>query len=253
MAGAHRRGMLQMEADVGSLKRTLLLAVAALLCLTAALAIGILLIGRMGPTEGRILGTTAILAGCGLVAVPGTMLLDQARRQRWAAANLAIVAAAAGAMIGSIWFGGDSETFGKTVGTLTMFALATTQVSALQVRRRDGDPPVVRRLFVFSSVLVLGLAATVSVMVWVEAGGGFGRFVGALVILDLLCVALQPILARVRSTGQVYELTVVLASGETHRLSLEAADLGGAVAKAIRRIEREGGSVVGVETRDRVS
>ena len=166
-------------------------------------------------------------------------------------ANLALVATAAGAMIAVIWFGGDSETFGKAVGTVTAFALATTQVSAMETRRQDRDPPVVRSLFVFSSALGLGIAATVSVMLWVEAGGGFGRFVGALVVLDLLCVALQPVLARLRSTPQVYELTVVLASGQTHRLSLEAADLGGAVAKAIRRVEHEGGGVVGVETCDR--
>jgi hypothetical protein len=179
------------------------------------------------------------------------MLLDRGRRPGWAAANLAVVVTAAAVTIGSIWIGGDSETFGKVIGTLDVLAIATTQVSLMEARRQDGDPPVVRRLFWFSSVLALGIAATVAAMIWTESGG-IARFIGALVVLDLLSVALQPVLARLHNPGQEYELTIVLASGETHRLSLEAGDLGGAVAKAIRRTEHEGGSVVGVETRDRV-
>lgn len=230
---------------MGSVRRFLLLAVAALLVVSAALAIAILLIGRMGETEGRILATTAILAGYGLVAVPATMLFDQGRWTRWAAVNVALIAMAATAAIGAMWSGSDSDVVGKTIGTLTVFAVATTQVSALEARRQRRDPPVVSRLFVVSSVLALTAAALFSVMLWAGGGGG-ARFLGALVVLDLLCVALQPVLARLRAAGAVYELVVTDASGTTRRLSVEATGLASAAAKAIRTVEREGGDVTGV-------
>jgi len=58
-------------ADTG--RRLVLLVAAALLCAAAALAIGILLFGEFGATEGRILGTIAILAGYGLAGLPAAM------------------------------------------------------------------------------------------------------------------------------------------------------------------------------------
>jgi hypothetical protein len=60
-------------------KRFVLLAVADLLTAAAALAIGILLFGDFGSTEGRILATTALLAGYGLFALPAAVLRDQRR------------------------------------------------------------------------------------------------------------------------------------------------------------------------------
>ena len=62
-----------------STRRLLLSAVAAVLTLTALLAIGILLFGRFGETEGRILGTTIFLALFGLLSLPAAILLDQKR------------------------------------------------------------------------------------------------------------------------------------------------------------------------------
>jgi uncharacterized membrane protein required for colicin V production len=61
-----------------SLRRGLLLGVAALLSATAALAVAILLFGDVGATEGRILTTTAVLAGSGVLALPVTLLWGRA-------------------------------------------------------------------------------------------------------------------------------------------------------------------------------
>jgi len=55
-------------------RRILLLCVAGLLSASALLAIAILLVGRFGSTEGKILGSTALLAGYGLIALPAVML-----------------------------------------------------------------------------------------------------------------------------------------------------------------------------------
>ena len=236
-------------------RRILLLGVAGLLSASALLAIGILLVGRFGRTEGRILGTTALLAGYGLVALPTVMLLDQGRCRRPALAAASLAAVAAAVAVAGVWSG--SETVGKAVGSLTAFALAGAQVSALVVRRRERDPLLVRRLFAASSVTGLVAAASFAVFIWLQPSGNlFPRLFGALVVLDLLLVALQPVLARARPAGPVHRLQVAVDSGDVVTVTIEGGDLASAAAKAIRGVERDGRRVtrldVALEDRARV-
>ncbi|HVP76175.1 MAG TPA: hypothetical protein VMS63_09145 [Gaiellaceae bacterium] len=228
------------------MKRVLLLGVAALLSLSALLAIAILLAGRFGSTQGKILGSTALLAGYGLVALPAAVLLDQGRCRRLALASASLAAAAAAVALAGVWSG--SETAGKAVGSLTAFALAGAQVSALVARRRERDPLLVRRLFAASCVTGLVAAASFAVFIWLQPSGNlFPRLFGSLLVLDLLLVALQPILARARPAGPVHHLTVRVESGEPVAVRIEGGDLAGAAAKAIRSVERDGRRVVGLE------
>ena len=83
---------MRLPGNVHSGKQGLLLSVAVLLSVSAALAVGILLFGEFGETEGRVLATTGLLAGYGLLALPAAMLLDRRRlpgsrssswRSRW--------------------------------------------------------------------------------------------------------------------------------------------------------------------------
>jgi hypothetical protein len=229
-----------------SRKRTLLYGVACLLTASALLAIGILLVGRFGSTQGKILGSTALLAGYGLVALPAAVLLDQGRSRRLALATASLAAAAAAAALAGIWSG--SETLGKLVGSLTAFTLAGAQVSALLARRRTGDPTAVRRLFTASCATGLVAAAVFAVFIWIQPNGSLlPRLFGSLVVLDLLLVALQPVLARARPVGPTHRLRVVLATGETLEIVGEGGDVPTAVAKAIRRVERSGERVARVE------
>jgi hypothetical protein len=228
-------------------RRVLLLGVAALLCVSALLAIAILLAGHFGSTQGRILGTTALLAGYGIVALPGSILLDRGRSRPLAAATIALAGTGAALALAWLW-GGDSDTFGRPVGTVTLFAAACAQTAALAARRQERDPLVVRRVFAGSCATAVVVAAAGSALVWIQPNGGvFPRLLGALVVLDLLLVALQPLLARARPAAGRQRLRVVLASGEAAEVSIEAGDLGSAVAKAIRAAERGGGRVARVE------
>ena len=195
MSAAAGGAMLDPGAIVRGKKRILLLGVAGLLSATALLAIGILLAGHFGSTQGRILGSTALLAGYGLLALPAVVLLDQGRCRRLALASASLAAAGAAVALAGIW--SDSETLGKTVGSVTAFALAGTQISALIARRRRADPHVVRRLFAVSSGTAVVAASLFAVLVWTQPNGSLApRLLGSLVVLDLLLVALQPILAR---------------------------------------------------------
>jgi hypothetical protein len=229
-------------------RRILLLVVAGLLTASALLAIGILLMGRFGSTEGRILGTTALLAGYGTVALPAVMLLDQGRYRPLSLASATLAAVGAVLALALVWTPSAGESFGKTVGSVTVFAVMCAQASALAFRRQDRDPPVVRRLFALSCGTGGLIAVTGTAMFWANPNGGFyPRLFGALVVLDLLLVALQPILARARPSGPVHRLRVVVAAGEAVTVTIEGGDLATAAAKAIRSVERKGGRVTGIE------
>jgi len=228
-----------------SRKRTLLYGVAGLLSASALLAIAILLVGRFGSVEGRILGSTALLAAYGLAGLPSAALLDQERKRGFAVVAAGLCALGAGVALAAIWSG--SGTLGKAVGSVTAFALAGAQTAALTARRRDGDPAVVRRLYVASCGTALVVAATFAIVIWIQPSGSlFPRIFGSLVVLDLLLVALQPLLARARPSETEHRLRIVLAGGETLELFADG-DLPTAVAKAVRRFARTGERVARIE------
>jgi hypothetical protein len=221
-------------------RRILLFVVAGLLSASALLAIGILLVGRFGSTEGRILGSTALLAGYGIVALPAVMLLDQGRYRLLALATAALAAVSAALALAAVWTPSTPDTLGRSVVTATVWALACA-------RRQDRDPPVVRRLFAASCGTAGLIAALGTTFVFSEPHGSlYARLFGALVVLDLLLVALQPILARARPAGPVHRLRVMVASGEVVTLTIDGGDLASAAAKAIRGVERDGRRVTGI-------
>ena len=222
-------------------RRLVLTAVAVSLIVTALIAIGVLLFGSFGETEGRILGTTMMLAGYGLIALPAGFLLDQSRRRLLAAAVIALAATGLAMGIVSTWSGGSSPAFGKTVLTVTVFSVAASQAAALDARRRETDPASIAALFAASCVLALTLAAMAAVAAWAEIGSPvYFRVLGALAVLDVLLVLLQPIIALARPRGDVYHLRLAVDRGDELERDVEAADFAAAASRAIRELEREG-------------
>ena len=209
---------------------------------TALLAVGILLFGDFGETEGKILGTTAMLAGYGLLALPAGFLLDQRRLPglAWAVLGLATVGFAVAAT--TVWTEAG-ETLGKTTLTVTVFAFAATQTAAQLAGRRTAPG-----LFELSVGLVLVVAVMASAAAWGEIESSlFYRLLGAIAVLDVLVVALQPILAVGRRQRRAFALRVRLADGDWVSTSVEAADFAGAAAKALHAAQRNGGRPVAVE------
>jgi hypothetical protein len=223
-------------------KRAILLGIAALLSVSALLAVGILLFGHFGPTEARILGTTGLLAAYGLLALPAAILLEQGRQAALAAGLATLSGTGALLALVSVWWSSEPPVgLGKAVGTVTVFAVGATQTAALSARRPRQDATAVRRLFGLSIVLAGIVAVMFAVLIWFEPNGeAYGRLLAALVVLDVLVVALQPILARARPTFPVHHLRIALESGESVVMDIPAADLATAAAQAIRRLEREG-------------
>ena len=229
-------------------KRLVLLAVAGLLTAAAALAIGILLFGDFGSTEGRILATTALLAGYGLLMLPAAILRDRRRAPALAAAVVALALAAASLATVVVWSDEPPDALGKALGTATAWLVAAVLPAALMLRRSERDPHVVRVLFAASAALVVVLALMLTVLLWAEIDSErLARVFGALLVLDVLLVALQPILARARPGVSVHRLRVRVATGESIELSIEAPDLAAAAAKAIRAVEQKGDRVLGLD------
>jgi 4-amino-4-deoxy-L-arabinose transferase-like glycosyltransferase len=229
-------------------RRILLLCVAGLLSASALLAIAILLVGRFGSTEGKILSSTALLAGYGLIALPAVMLFDQGRLRALALATASLAAVSAALALASVWTPSHPEALGRSMGTATVLALACTQVSILSARRRERDSVVVRRLFAASCGTGALAAVAATALLWAQPHAGtYPRLLGALVVLDLALVALQPVLARARPAGPVHRLRVVRSAGEPVDVTIEGGDLATAAAKAIRSVERDGSRVVALE------
>ena len=127
-----------------SRRRGLLLAVAALLTVSALIAVVILLFGTSGALEGRILRTTALLAGYGVVVLPATMLLDEGRGRVLAPAMFTLAAAGAALALAVNWMDDPPLTLGKAAGTVAVAAVAGAQISALLLLRRDSGQRIVR-------------------------------------------------------------------------------------------------------------
>jgi MFS family permease len=229
-------------------RRIALSAIAASLIATALLAIGILLFGDFGETEGRILLTTALLAGYALLALPAGFLFDQSRVPSLAATVVLLSAGGLVLALAAIWTSGPSDDLGKSLTTVTLFAVAATQTAALTARRRPTDPPSVRMLFVASCVLALVVAALVTVAVWAEIEDSpYFRIVAAAAVLDVLLVVLQPVVALAQPRRDVYRVHVTVDPGEELETTIEAADFAAAAERAIRTAERDGRRVVRLE------
>jgi hypothetical protein len=230
-----------------TVRRLLLTAVAISITATGLLAIGILLFGSFGETEGRILGSTMILAGYALLALPAGFLFDQWRHLPLATSVVGLAAAGLSLSLVNVWTGGASSEVGKAVLTVTVFAGAAAQTAALAARRAEGDPTLVRALFPVSCALATVLATMVSVAAWAQFEDAlYFRILGALAVLDLLTVALQPVLAAGRSRREVHHLRLVVDRGEEIETDVEAVDFAAAASRAIRDTERSGRRVLRV-------
>jgi hypothetical protein len=232
-------------------RRILLTAVAAVLTVAALIAIGILLFGQFGETEGRILATTLLLAACGLLSLPAVILLDHERLPRLAALLLGLAAAGFGLASAGIWIGELPTAFGKLTATVVAFGLATSQTAALAARRHEREVRSVHRLFTASTVLAFVLASFGSAAAWAEVDSQlFFRLFGAGVVLDVLLVALQPVLALLRRPQRRYVLHLRLDDARELDVTVDASRLSRAAARAIDDAEEAGREVVTMDVVD---
>lgn len=225
-------------------RRVLVRTTLAALCVTAAVAILVLLTRSFDDTTWRILGTTTTIGICALLAVPAGALLERGERRVLARASATLTTATLVFTVLGIWHTPHDAGYAKTWAVVATLALAAAQACAVESRRRDSDSPNIRLAVTGSSVTGSLLSALGSLAIVDEiSSGGFYRALGAIAILDVLLVAGVAV-AR-RGAGPI---------GRTHRLRVDGRlvespgrDFAAAVAAAIREAERTGQVVRRVE------
>ena len=228
-------------------RRLLVLAVIASLAVTAALAIGILLLGDFGETEGRVLATTFAISVASLLALPGAQLIDQERALPLAWLTLALAAVAFVLFEHTIWSDDDSTAW-KRVGIAVVFAVATTQIAALTSRLRADDRPAVRGVYYATVFLGVFLALLATTALWEEIEDDtFYRALAALAVLNVFLVVLQPLLRRLGGERARFRVRIEVKPGGAEEIELAGRDFAAALADGVRRAERGGGRVVRVE------
>jgi hypothetical protein len=182
---------------VDSPKRFVLGLVAVCLCTCGGLAVLFLLFGSFEGAPWRILTTAVVLGLYSLLALPGATLLDQGRPSLlgWSAILLSVLACLWAFRI--VWSGlDDADGSWRLLVTLTACGTAVSQVCATTARRHETDPASVGRLYGMSNLFAYTLAAMVTLAAWDALGVGslFWRLLGAVAVLDVVSVGLQPVL-----------------------------------------------------------
>jgi MFS family permease len=240
--------------ELSSVRRLFLIALVGSMCATAALAVGILLFSEFDQTSGRVLGTTGALAFFSLLALPAGVLLDRglATPLGWSALGLAALGLALVLVLLWIDWDDDRQTLLKTALTVTVFGAAAAQASATTARLRETDPRSVRWLYTAGLAVSAALATMASAAAWAEIDEtGFYRVLGALAVIAVLVTLLQPILRKTAAprspqTGG-FRLRLTLEDGHEIEREEGGGDFAEAVARAIRKAEREGNRVLRIE------
>ncbi|MDX6477149.1 MAG: hypothetical protein QOH95_2660 [Gaiellaceae bacterium] len=220
-------------------RRLLLGAVVGALCLTASIAIVVLLSSHFDDTSWRILGTTSAISFFGLLGVPFGLVLERGRAVALARAGGALTVAAFVLTLVVIWRHW-SHGVGKTWGVVLVLAVASAQAAVVEARRRDTDTRATRRLSTASMLTGPLLAALGIVAILAEIGSQtYYRVLGALAVVHVLLLVIVAVLRR--GTGPVAKTHRIRLDGEL--IEAPGRDFAAAVAAAIRSAEKDGAAV----------
>ena len=231
-----------MSASIG--KRFFALVLVVGLCTSALLAIGILLLGEFDETQARVLVTTGLIGFFSLLALPGGVLLDQGRYGALAWTTIALAVFSFVIAMTLTWGDTDADDLWRVAGSATAVTGAFSQVSTATSRRRAADTSVVRTMYLLSLGTVSLLAFFILVAIWGEVDSeGFYRFLGAVAVLNLLLVLLQPVARRMG--GRAAAAPAERERDDTYRLAftLTGRPAEAAVEEARQALERGGAKV----------
>jgi hypothetical protein len=222
------------------------------LAATGIAGVLVLLSGNESDTSGRILGTTAAIAGASLLAVPGAVLFDRMRALLLARITVGLAGVNLLLVLIMIWGVEDADALWKTFACAIAAGLACTQTSALVATRREGERPAVHGLFVAATVVVAVVAALGAVGAVAEVENDvFWRIFGALSVVDIVLVLMRPIVRRMVPPGAEgtggYRLQITVEPGGEREVIAQGHDLAAAVSAEIHRAEESGERVVRID------
>jgi hypothetical protein len=224
-------------------RKVLLSAIVGALCLTAAIAVVVLLSGHFDQTSWRILGTTSAVSFFGLLGVPVGMLLERGHAVLLARASGVLTSAAFVLTIAVIWRHW-TDGVSKTWAVVLTLAVAAAQAAVVEARRRDTDTPAISAvvggsMLTGAALAVMGIAAILTEI----DDGTYYRGLGAVAVIDVLLLAIVAVLRR--GVGPIAHPHRIRVNGEL--IEAPGRDFAAAVAAAIRTAENEGKTVQRVE------
>ena len=224
-----------------TVRRRLLVALAAALCVAAATGIVAILTGNFDSTEANVLLTSLAFAVFSATSAPGGSLrLGQSEGARLlGSATIGLSVASFLLMTAAVWTE-DDDTLWRTFGCFGFAAFACSHAALVTGARRRTDGPAVDALFAASLVLgaadalfgVLGASGAVD-----RIDRGVVELIAVTVILLVLTTVLQPIARRPASPRPAGDEASVPASVPVPSAPREPQGFAAAVLAAADRID----------------
>jgi hypothetical protein len=185
-----------------SVGRIVLRILIASLCLAAVVACIALLRGEFSDTDWKVIATSTLFALASSMAGAGIAVRD--RLTVLSALTVGAVVLAFTLVSVGMWAEIDGETFWRVTGCVSIVALESAHISFVLSRLRASDPAVVATV----TRAAVGLAAISGAMGVAPLAGllpddgdfmAYGEILGVVLVGQLLCTALAPLLRRLRA------------------------------------------------------
>lgn len=165
------------------------------IAVNAALGIYALLVGELGPTQGKILVTSLSFSGASMLALACAPAWERGRLGPVPPVGVAASVAGFALLAASAWLDFDVEPLWKTGYTLVVVGAAAAYASLLTLARLA---PRFRWTFWSAFLLTYVLAGMFVSLTWGEwSSEWFGRWLGVVAVLVAAFTAATPILHRV--------------------------------------------------------
>jgi hypothetical protein len=209
-----------------SLRRIFLLGAATLVSVAALVAIGAIVNGDFGDTEGKIFSTLATAFVAGSAAIAGIACLERSVSRLFGMLGVGLSLVGFILWTDQIWAEHHSDGYWKLLGLILIWTLVVLVVTTTRLMTRS--PQLVRTLYPATAVAAAGAGAVITAMVLRESGDGWQLF-AVLLVLALLGETLTPILQRFivipidaapleRVLGQIEGAVVIAVRGGTDRV-----------------------------------
>ena len=179
---------------LGRAKRSFLYSFVVFLVISALLAITSVFSGDFGEFELKVLATTSVIAGASICGLCCGMYASRGKNPQWSVVGAAFAALAAAMLILGVWAEPHSDSYWKTTGIVSVYAIAFAHsLALLAVRLR----PTHAWLRTMAAGIIFVLATLISFMIAHELHDkSTSKLVAVLAILVALATLVIPIMAR---------------------------------------------------------